>query len=259
MPAAEVMGVKATDSRSRNLPSQPRRGVQATLRSVGERTAMGDPPLADGMGQTIAPGQARIVAGRAGARARAREDGIEEQHAAELGLCLREGVFVRERNPARAPIIRPRSAAVRQHAHARPSPPPTAAGPGRPKRDQPTNSSIPRPAAWPTSVDVRLRTIAEAQAARCPVTRRRGCTQSGRVNAGRLPGLRARSERAASRVRQDGRMVNGATRPGTVSCGRSARTQPVGNSCVRALRKRQDFGGTGRSHNLPRGDMGRNQ
>ena len=44
MPAAEVMGVKATDSKSRNLPSQPRRGVQATLRSVGERTAMGTRP-----------------------------------------------------------------------------------------------------------------------------------------------------------------------------------------------------------------------
>src|ERR1700730_12577716 len=38
--AGEVIGTKATDSKSRNFPSQPRRGTQATLRSVGERSAM---------------------------------------------------------------------------------------------------------------------------------------------------------------------------------------------------------------------------
>src|ERR1700736_1689621 len=40
----EVIGAKATDSKSRNLPSQPSLAVQATLRSVGARSAMAPSP-----------------------------------------------------------------------------------------------------------------------------------------------------------------------------------------------------------------------
>src|ERR1700681_813048 len=39
MLAGDVIGPNATDSRSRNLPSQPRRGIQAMSISVGARNA----------------------------------------------------------------------------------------------------------------------------------------------------------------------------------------------------------------------------